>query len=57
MTGEARRPDGDDGPLSGVTVLDALRVLAGPFCGMQLGDLDADAIKVKRPDGGDQSRH
>lgn len=29
MTGEARRPDGEEGPLSGVTVLDASRVLAG----------------------------
>ncbi|WP_079978625.1 CaiB/BaiF CoA transferase family protein [Halolamina sediminis] len=45
------------GPLEGVTVLDASRVLAGPFCGMQLGDLGADVIKVERPDGGDQTRH
>ncbi len=45
------------GPLDGVTVLDASRVLAGPFCGMQLGDLGADVIKVERPDGGDQTRH
>lgn len=52
MPGEARDPDGDDGPLSGLTVLDASRVLAGPFCGMQLGDLGADVIKVERPDGG-----
>ena len=56
MTGEARDPSDEEGPLSGVTVLDASRVLAGPFCGMQLGDLGADVIKVERPDGGDQSR-
>ena len=56
MTGEAREPDGEAGPLSGLTVLDASRVLAGPFCGMQLGDLGADVIKVERPDGGDQTR-
>lgn len=45
------------GPLDGVTVLDASRVLAGPFCGMQLADLGADVVKVERPDGGDQTRH
>jgi len=49
--------DNPTGPLAGVTVLDASRVLAGPFCGMQLGDLGADVIKVERPDGGDQTRH
>lgn len=56
MTGEAQHPDGDTGPLDGVTVLDASRVLVGPFCTMQLGDLGADVIKVERPDGGDQTR-
>ncbi|MBP1987355.1 CaiB/BaiF CoA transferase family protein [Halolamina salifodinae] len=48
--------DDQTGPLDGVTVLDASRVLAGPFCGMQLGDLGADVIKVERPDVGDQTR-
>ena len=56
MTGEARTADNDEQPLEGLTVLDASRVLVGPFCTMQLGDLGAEVIKIERPDGGDQTR-
>lgn len=56
MVGEARDPDGDTGPLDGLTVLDASRVLVGPFCTMQLGDLGAEVIKIERPGEGDQTR-
>jgi len=44
------------GPLAGVRVVDASRVLAGPYLAMLLGDLGADVVKVEKPGGGDQAR-
>lgn len=43
-------------PLAGVRVLDLSRVLAGPWCGMVLGDFGAEVIKVEHPKRGDDTR-
>ena len=44
------------GPLSGYTVLDLTRALAGPHAGMMMGDLGARVIKVETPGTGDDTR-
>ena len=46
----------DVAPLTGIKVVDMTEALAGPYCGMLLGDLGADVVKVERPGDGDQAR-
>ncbi|HEY3363662.1 MAG TPA: CoA transferase [Symbiobacteriaceae bacterium] len=42
--------------LEGIKVLDASRIMTGPYCTMMLADLGAEVIKVENPGSGDETR-
>ncbi|SFU49273.1 Crotonobetainyl-CoA:carnitine CoA-transferase CaiB [Methylobacterium sp. 174MFSha1.1] len=44
------------GPLAGLKVVELAHIMAGPVCGMMLGDMGAEVIKVEKSEGGDDTR-
>src|SRR6266481_5423045 len=44
------------GPLTGITIIDLSRILAGPYCTLLLAELGARVIKVEPPQQGDDAR-
>jgi len=44
-------------PLSGVRVIEAAQIMAGPVCGLMLADLGAEVIKIEKFPGGDDARN
>jgi CoA:oxalate CoA-transferase len=45
-----------NGPLSGITIVDLSRILAGPYCTLLMAELGARVIKVEPPGQGDDAR-
>jgi crotonobetainyl-CoA:carnitine CoA-transferase CaiB-like acyl-CoA transferase len=55
MPATRRRPDASL-PLAGLRVVEFSHMIMGPTCGMILGDLGADVIKVEPPEGDNTRR-
>jgi len=56
-TGTAAGIEGaENGPLTGLRVIEMGQLLAGPFCGQLLADFGAEVIKIEQPGLGDPMR-
>ena len=44
------------GPLTGMRVIELAHIMAGPVCGLMLGDMGAEVVKVEKIEGGDDTR-
>lgn len=44
------------GPLAGMRVIELAHIMAGPVCGLMLGDMGAEVIKVEKLEGDDTRR-
>lgn len=47
---------GRQGPLAGMRVIELAHIMAGPVCGLMLGDMGAEVIKVEKLEGDDTRR-
>ncbi|MBV9568949.1 MAG: CoA transferase, partial [Hyphomicrobiales bacterium] len=54
--GRAARALPVNGPLSGIRVVEFSHMVMGPSCGLVLGDLGAEVIKVEPYPQGDNTR-
>jgi crotonobetainyl-CoA:carnitine CoA-transferase CaiB-like acyl-CoA transferase len=57
ISGNDSESSDEELPLSGVRILDASNLIAGPMVGMLLGDYGADIIKLEHPTDGDPLRN
>ncbi|MBM3516201.1 MAG: CoA transferase [Alphaproteobacteria bacterium] len=47
---------GENGPLTGLRMIEMGQLLAGPFCGQLMGDFGCEVIKIEQPTQGDPMR-
>jgi formyl-CoA transferase len=47
---------GENGPLTGLRMIEMGQLLAGPFCGQLMADFGCEVIKIEQPNAGDPLR-